>query len=112
MVSDTQSLTVTCDNIGIKTRGQEGPVSVHYDLGTDKSNDDDEEGSGTEGFFNSDGIMCSFRMRTLDAMCVFFLCCVCVFFFTYHEFPVCVCVLCMDQWKTLNAFWRHFGNAR
>lgn len=77
MICDTQSLRVTCDNIGVKTRGQEGPVAIHYELGIDKFEDDNEEGGGKaedhdaimhEAFFNKEGIMCSFRMRTLDAV--------------------------------------------
>lgn len=60
MMSDTQSLRVTRDNIGVKTCRNETPVSVEYTLGTD--------GGDGYAFFNQDGLMCSFTMRTLDAM--------------------------------------------
>lgn len=58
IISDTQSLKVACDNIGVKTRGMETPVSLTYSLGT--------EGDGV--FFNEHGLMCTFTMRTLDAV--------------------------------------------
>lgn len=61
MISDVQSLNVSCDNIGVKTRRSEGPVSIEYTLGCD-----DDGGGGA--FFNNDGLMCTFTMRTLDAM--------------------------------------------
>lgn len=61
MISDTQSLSVTLDNIGVKTRRSEGPVSIKYSLGSD-----DEEAGGA--FFSRDGVMCTFNMRTLDAV--------------------------------------------
>lgn len=60
MVSDTQSLTVTRDNIGVKTRRKETPVAVQYSLGSDR-----EDGGA---FFSENGIMCTFNMRTIDAV--------------------------------------------
>lgn len=60
IISDTQSLKVVCDNIGVKTRGMEMPVSVAYSLGTDSD--------GDGAFFNEHGLMCTFTMRTLDAV--------------------------------------------
>lgn len=67
MISDTQSLSVTLDNIGVKTRRSEGPVSIKYTLGSDG---DAETGAGGPGgaFFSGDGMMCTFNMRTLDAV--------------------------------------------
>lgn len=70
---------MTCDNIGVKTRRNEGSVSIYYTLASDEVH---EEGSDDgermevdplaselgEAFFNRDGLMCAFRMRTLDAM--------------------------------------------
>lgn len=66
MISDTQSLTVTRDQIGLKTRSDEGPVSVKYTLGSEGNSNGN---CGVE-YFNEDGIMSTFRMRTLDAMYV------------------------------------------
>lgn len=59
MISDTQSLSVLLDNIGIKTRRNESPVSIKFTLSSDA------EGGA---FFSRDGLMCSFTMRTLDAV--------------------------------------------
>lgn len=67
MISDTQSFKVTRDNIGVKTRHAEGPVSVRYSLGCDGEEGGEERGVG-DGFFNEDGLMCTFHMRTLDAV--------------------------------------------
>eukprot|EP00752_Nemacystus_decipiens_P009323 g8331.t1 len=61
MISDTQSLSVTLDNIGVKTRRSEGPVSIKYSLGSDS-----EQAGGA--FFSQDGVMCTFSMRTVDAV--------------------------------------------
>ena len=61
IMSDTQSLRVACDNIGVKTRSLESPVSIAYSLGTDGGSDDGV-------FFNEQGLMCTFTMRTLDAV--------------------------------------------
>ncbi|CAM9591480.1 unnamed protein product [Ectocarpus sp. 6 AP-2014] len=60
MISDTQSLSVLLDNIGVKTRRNESPVSIKFTLASDA-----EEGGA---FFSRDGLMCSFTMRTLDAV--------------------------------------------
>lgn len=61
MISDTQSLSVTLDNIGVKTRSSEGPVSIKYTLGSDS-------GEAGGAFFSRDGVMCTFTMCTLDAV--------------------------------------------
>lgn len=61
MIADTQSLSVTLDNIGVKTRRSEGAVAVKYSLGSDS-----EEAGGA--FFSREGVMCTFAMRTLDAV--------------------------------------------
>ncbi|CAM9439255.1 unnamed protein product [Scytosiphon promiscuus] len=65
MISDTQSLAVLLDNIGVKTRHNESSVSIKFTLGSDSS----EEGRGAGGaFFSRDGVMSTFNMRTLDAV--------------------------------------------
>lgn len=61
MISDTQSLSVTLDSMGVKTRRNEGPVSIKYTLGSDS-----KEAGGA--FFSPHGVMCTFNMRTLDAV--------------------------------------------
>lgn len=70
IISDTQSLKVTRDNIGIKTRGSESAVSIRYDLGCDSHGVGDPSASkgDANGFYNDSGLMCTFRMRTVDAM--------------------------------------------
>lgn len=64
MISDTQSLAVLLDNIGVKTHRNESPVAIKFTLGLDSS----EGGSGGGAFFSSDGVMSTFKMRTLDAV--------------------------------------------
>lgn len=74
MISDTQSLAVTLDNIGVKTRRSEGPVSVKYTLGFEGhrsgygGGDGDGDWHQRGAFFSRDGLMCTFTMRTLDAV--------------------------------------------
>eukprot|EP00611_Tribonema_gayanum_P020354 TRINITY_DN3697_c0_g1_i1.p2 TRINITY_DN3697_c0_g1~~TRINITY_DN3697_c0_g1_i1.p2 ORF type:complete len:399 (-),score=158.01 TRINITY_DN3697_c0_g1_i1:527-1723(-) len=58
MVADTASLQVMLDNIGTKTRKNEGRVRVEYLLGSD---------AAENCFFGAAGLMCTFMMRTLDA---------------------------------------------
>ncbi|CAM9841368.1 unnamed protein product, partial [Discosporangium mesarthrocarpum] len=58
MIADTQSLKVACDSLGVKTRGAEGRVGVEYLLGSDSN----------RAFFNADGLMCTFMMRTTNAV--------------------------------------------
>lgn len=65
MIADTQSLSVARDDIGVKTRRNEGAVSIKYSLGSDYA--DEEEGKGGV-FYSRDGVMCTFTMRTIDAV--------------------------------------------
>ncbi|CAN0317181.1 unnamed protein product, partial [Discosporangium mesarthrocarpum] len=58
MITDVQSLKVACDSLGVKSCDSEGRVNVEYLLGTDNNH----------GFFNSDGLMCNFTMRTTNAV--------------------------------------------
>lgn len=66
MIADTQSLAVLLDNIGVKTRRNESPVSIKFTLGSDGSSE--SAGGGAGAFFSRDGVMSTFSMRTLDAM--------------------------------------------
>lgn len=59
--------------MGVKTRRFESPVSVQYELGYDRNKDTGEDADGrsiSNGYFNENGLMCTFVMRTLDAMWV------------------------------------------
>jgi PAS domain-containing protein len=58
MIADTASLAVMIDNIGVKTRRNEGRAKSEYLLGSDTSDN---------CFFGASGFMCTFMWRTLDA---------------------------------------------
>ncbi|CAM9741415.1 unnamed protein product, partial [Choristocarpus tenellus] len=58
MIADTQSLAVACDNIGFKTLDKESRVDIEYLIGSDRN----------RAFYSDDGFMCTFLMRTTNAM--------------------------------------------